>query len=331
MTSKMDDPDFNPTRLLQQLGLAAPEPPPAPPVDGAPPAEAQQLRTGWADIGQLAGTQDPAGRRQMLRSLLADAEGGIDPQAVKRFLLQLGAGIADAHPQHGLPSGEGGAAPGSGDSAGSARPMRPGSDGDGHAASLPGSPFQAWFSQIDGLVRVDGLTGLANGAELDRRLPLAWAEAAHRREALALIKIDVDCFKAFAGRYGDQAAQECLRAIGQAIDAVLPQMRDLAAHCGGAEFLVLLPAADASRACQVARGIRRAVRHAAIRHQDGVGDGFVTVSMGIVVATPPLHLHPEDYAQGVENALCAADNALYAAQRGGREEEVLYDLRDSWI
>jgi GGDEF domain-containing protein len=74
---------------------------------------------------------------------------------------------------------------------------------------------------------------------------------------------------------------------------------------GGEEFVALLPGVDAREAALVAERIRAAVA----AHRFGAGPTPLTVSIGVA----------SGLRSGREELLAAADTALYAAKRGGRD------------
>lgn len=199
-----------------------------------------------------------------------------------------------------------------------------GCDGDSYLFAVLEGLYSTWFNRLDTLARLDGLTGIANRREFDRCLAIAWETAFRRREPLALIMIDVDHFKAFNDRYGHLAGDDCLREIAHAIERTMSRPGYLAARYGGEEFVVVLPATDAAGARAVAGAIRRAIRNVAIRHDDGIGSGLVTVSLGIAVCAPLSELQQDDLIR-------IADEALYAAKRAGRDRLVLVEERSCRI
>ena len=159
----------------------------------------------------------------------------------------------------------------------------------------------------------DGLTGLANRRQFDLALAEAFDRAAQDGSSLALILMDVDCFKLFNDSYGHLLGDECLRTIGRTVAELTPPHPGvLAARYGGEEIVLLLPNTDVAGAVVVAETVRRAIRALAIVH-GGAAGGFVTLSAGVDASAPRL-------AGGAPaDLLAAADKALYAAKAAGRD------------
>jgi diguanylate cyclase (GGDEF)-like protein len=164
---------------------------------------------------------------------------------------------------------------------------------------------------LNTLAMEDGLTGLANRRQFDVTLDDEFGRAMRNASTLALIMMDVDCFKQYNDIYGHAAGDECLQSIGRTIARVAGRPGDLAARYGGEELAVLLPNTDVAGAVVLAERIRSAVRDLKIVHA-GAEDGFVTLSAGVDA------LKPVPGAAQPKELIRAADQALYAAKAGGR-------------
>ncbi|WP_043204069.1 sensor domain-containing diguanylate cyclase [Paraburkholderia acidipaludis] len=165
-------------------------------------------------------------------------------------------------------------------------------------------------SELRLLARTDGLTGLANRRRLDETLEHEWRRARRTRRSLAILFIDVDCFKAFNDRYGHQAGDDALATVARCIAACLRQPADTAARYGGEEFLTVLPETSESDAVALAGRIREAVWDLAIEHAASPF-GRITVSIGIASS--------QSGAVGSRDELIRmADEALYRAKAAGR-------------
>ncbi len=191
--------------------------------------------------------------------------------------------------------------------------------------------FVAWDTQRaariafleHGLVRADAsrdaLTGLANRRQFDARLESLWTSAAQKAQALTVMLVDVDHFKAYNDHYGHQAGDEALRAVARAI-AAEAGTGAVAARFGGEEMAVLVPGIGEHEAEALGGRLRRAVEALGIPHAGVPGIGCVTVSVGGTCLVPL----PGRSASG---ALQLADQNLYVAKRNGRNR-VIFRIED---
>ena len=171
--------------------------------------------------------------------------------------------------------------------------------------------------QLRVLAQEDGLTRLANRRRFDEALGAEYRRAMRVGSPLAVVMLDVDCFKAFNDTYGHPSGDTCLQALAGVLNGRCRRPADLPARYGGEEFVLLLPNTDAAGALGVAECVRAAVRGLAIPHA-GSEHGFATVSIGVAALTPG---GPQRPAALVE----AADAALYEAKRAGRNTVRLAD------
>lgn len=171
--------------------------------------------------------------------------------------------------------------------------------------------LEAANRRLEELAGQDPLTGLANRRRFEEMLAAEHRRARRLALWLSVAIIDADCFKAFNDHYGHPAGDACLQAVAGAIEGVLRRPGDIAARLGGEEFIVLLPDTDVPGAASIAHTIRKAVRNLGIVHA-GNEVGVVTVSLGVASAAPNDGSEPPAL-------IAAADRALYAAKRSGRD------------
>jgi diguanylate cyclase (GGDEF)-like protein/putative nucleotidyltransferase with HDIG domain len=163
-------------------------------------------------------------------------------------------------------------------------------------------------SLIDGFAAAahrDALTELLNRRGFQEIFDLELERARRAEAPLSLIAGDLDRFKRVNDEHGHPAGDDALRRVASTIRSCKRGF-DAAARIGGEEFAVLTPNSGAHGAYMLAERIRTGIEQG--------GDGL-TVSFGI--ATFPLH------GGSSEALLRAADQALYAAKRLGRNRTVI--------
>ncbi len=154
----------------------------------------------------------------------------------------------------------------------------------------------------------DPLTGLHNRRAFQARLAEEVERANRTGDPFALLLLDLDCFKALNDTFGHPAGDAVLRAVTAVLRQELRAV-DLPARIGGEEFAVLLPQTAGQGALDAAERLRAAVAAQPIAHQGAALP--VTASVGVAC-------YP-DHAAGDQALVQAADRALYAAKRAGRD------------
>ncbi len=167
------------------------------------------------------------------------------------------------------------------------------------------------LAELSRLSVTDQLTGALNRRGFFDRAVTSIAQARRSDLAGALIMFDIDRFKAINDRFGHGAGDEVLRGV---VTVLMAAMRpgDLIGRMGGEEFAVFLHDTTNTAAISIADRLRGGVQSGVI-HPAGPGSQ-VTVSGG--VAPIRNSLEPET---ALSLALSAADEALYAAKRNGRD------------
>ncbi len=158
------------------------------------------------------------------------------------------------------------------------------------------------------LATIDGLTGVFNRREFNRRLTVELERSRRENHPVSLLMVDIDHFKKLNDTYGHQAGDDALRVVSKLIKTEV-RPGDLPARYGGEEFAVILPYADSDDAFAVAERLRSLLAELDIPIQDGKTIQ-VTASLGCAT-------FPQD-AQTEELLMAAADGALYQAKNNGR-------------
>jgi diguanylate cyclase (GGDEF)-like protein/PAS domain S-box-containing protein len=153
----------------------------------------------------------------------------------------------------------------------------------------------------------DVLTGLPNRRALERLIAQRQERGEAERDCLALV--DLDRFKAINDTYGHDIGDVVLQQFS-AFAQQLVRSRDTVARLGGEEFVILFEQTDVERAYQVCDRLRLLLATTPL--DTPAGPLRLTISGGVA----PL-------VGGLEAALKSADQALYRAKRGGRDQLLL--------
>ncbi len=165
----------------------------------------------------------------------------------------------------------------------------------------------------------DGLTGLCNRKAFDSRLRRAIGRARGDQEALSLILLDIDHFKRFNDSYGHRTGDLVLRLVGRVI-ADNVKGRDTAARYGGEEFAIILAGADLHAGAVIAGQMRAVLDGKRLVARGEQQHSSITISAGVAQFWP---------GDTVASLVERADEALYAAKRGGRNQVCLQSARSA--
>ena len=167
---------------------------------------------------------------------------------------------------------------------------------------------------------IDRLTGVHNYAFFADALPRECQRAERYGLSLSLVVLDLDRFKAFNDRWGHDAGNRLLTAVGQAIRAN-SRSSDIAARFGGEEFALIVPG-PAEEAMEAAERIRAAIARVSVLVAGGDMVG-TTISAGVA-----------DFENGTGDTgarlLDQADKALYHSKSSGRDRVSLFSPEHRW-
>ncbi len=175
-------------------------------------------------------------------------------------------------------------------------------------------------ARIASLSLTDRLTGVHNYAFFEDALPRECRRAARYGQPLSLVLLDLDRFKAFNDRWGHDAGNRLLSAVGDAI-AANTRSSDVVARYGGEEFAVIIPG-PAHEAMEAAERIRSAVESVKVLVAGGDAVG-TTISAGVAD-------FQNDVADDGTRMLDQADKALYHSKATGRDRVSLFSPEHRW-
>jgi len=162
--------------------------------------------------------------------------------------------------------------------------------------------------QLESLVVRDPLTGLFNRRHMEAELPRLVAEALTKGKSLAVAMVDLDRFHDYNEAHGHPAGDLALKTVGVLLQGFCCD-DDLACRYGGEEFCLVMPGATATEARRRLESLRTALADTPIHHE---GRRIASVTASIGVAELATH------GASTSALLSAADAALYAAKRQGR-------------
>lgn len=154
------------------------------------------------------------------------------------------------------------------------------------------------LGKVQDMARHDSLTGLPNRRALEEQLPQEMARARRAGSPLCVAIVDIDHFKNYNDSHGHLAGDEVLRECAATWDESL-RGEDAIVRFGGEEFLVLLPRTDLEQAAEIVERLRA---------RTPMGQ---TCSAGLA---------RWDFGESIDDLLGRADQALYLAKAGGRDQ-----------
>ncbi|WP_434985460.1 diguanylate cyclase [Vreelandella zhaodongensis] len=155
------------------------------------------------------------------------------------------------------------------------------------------------------LCDTDPLTGLPNRRKLMVHLTHLASLSTRHGTPLSIMMLDIDHFKKLNDRWGHLQGDSVLQQLAMQTQLLL-RCEDMVARLGGEEFMVVLPLTPLQQCHKLADRLR----HAIASHDFGIGEGEVTLSIGVA-----------EYRCGepLRNMIERADQALYSAKEDGRD------------
>jgi diguanylate cyclase (GGDEF)-like protein len=175
---------------------------------------------------------------------------------------------------------------------------------------------------LNDIAERDGLTGLYNRRMFDNLTNRLWLQAQRNQEALQVILVDIDHFKAYNDLYGHQAGDNCIRRVASIIARATKRPFDFCARYGGEEFALVLYGPSGTDPTALPERIRRETMALGIPHAHAEAAEVLTISIGSATAQPGTK-------RSLAGLIQTADEALYRAKQLGRNRVLHVDSADS--
>jgi len=174
-----------------------------------------------------------------------------------------------------------------------------------YLANLAIQHFQA---RIEDMAATDKLTGLLNRHAYGILLDKLMADFRRKHQPITFLLADIDHFKMINDRHGHRTGDEALLGVSEILKSLLREM-DFAVRWGGEEFLIVLRDCTKEEGRVVANKLRQAVEDATPCASDPTIR--LTISVGV---------SQYDGVEIIDQTVNRADNALYGAKNGGRNQ-----------
>ncbi|MDB4907621.1 MAG: diguanylate cyclase [Gemmatimonadetes bacterium] len=165
--------------------------------------------------------------------------------------------------------------------------------------------------RLEALATTDSLTRLLNRRALTDRLAAELDRARRFEFPITCLVADIDFFKDINDQRGHLAGDEVLRQFAELL-ASAARTIDIVARYGGEEFVVLLPETAPDGGMIFAERMRERISHHVFALAEG-GPVHLTASIGVAS-------FPNPRVESAEDLFARADEALYRAKSGGRNQ-----------
>jgi len=171
---------------------------------------------------------------------------------------------------------------------------------------------------LEMLAITDYLTGIYNIRYFYNRLEEEFSRAKRYNTPLSCMMFDIDYFKDINDTYGHRIGDIVLREFAQLVRGH-SRKSDILARYGGEEFIMLMPQTSLKGAIAEAERIRKIISD--YQYMDLDEKERITVSIGITCG-------PDKKIRTPDDLITLADDALFTAKKKGRNQIVLYPLRE---
>lgn len=165
------------------------------------------------------------------------------------------------------------------------------------------------LSKITFLSDHDEMTGLLNRRGVKNAIESRWAMVGGRRQAAAMLLIDIDNFKSINDRYGHEFGDTVIQGVASAIRSSVRSV-DLVSRWGGEEFLVFIENTDMETVRKISRHILSATNNKKFSYE-GIELDKISVSIGVSLSYE---------VDGFESLIALSDSRLYQAKKSGKNQ-----------
>ena len=177
-----------------------------------------------------------------------------------------------------------------------------------------------WTVQLRASATHDALTGVLNRRTFEERLHNELLLARREGRTTSVAFLDLDHFKSVNDRFGHQAGDEALRAVGTMLTSHA-RRTDLIGRWGGEEFVLALPGTFPGDAAAHLERIRQLLASSPVALASGA---TLALTCSVGIASRP------DDGEDAPTLLAVADARLFEAKRGGRNLVVGAPAAAAW-
>jgi diguanylate cyclase (GGDEF)-like protein len=160
----------------------------------------------------------------------------------------------------------------------------------------------------------DFLTGIYNRKHLFEHGTKIYNKAKQTRTQLVVAMLDIDHFKKVNDTYGHQAGDVAIQQVANTLkDSFASLQHIVVSRYGGEEFCILIPSAPIDKVYKKLDHIRKKIESLTITSENHVFK--LTISAGIT----------QNYSTSLQSMIDLADQALYQAKEGGRNQVKVID------
>lgn len=168
------------------------------------------------------------------------------------------------------------------------------------------------MQQLARLATRDGLTGQLNRREFERILNEEWQRGTRFNHPFTLVLADIDHFKKINDTHGHQVGDEVLKHVASLLAGQLRTVDRLARY-GGEEFAIVMIETERKQAVEAVERLFALLAETPCQISP-------TLSLSVTLSAGVAEM-PHDAASSAE-LVAAADKALYAAKKAGRNRVV---------